>query len=139
MTVFLLKLIERIRSSIVSFLIISHLIILLCIFPLLAGWKTQISILEKSLELPIYSIIITLLLLYISTLISFVILYISYTRKPKIKDFIFHSKSGFYEHKREHYFCCQKCLIKDGIESKLTDFSPREYWCRICNQYFSKL
>ena len=83
-----------------------------------------------------------LLILYILVAMEgayIIYLFVIIKRKPNPKDFIFHVDPGCYEHKKDHYLCCQPCLDKNGVVSKLTDKSPREYYCRNCDQTYRRI
>ena len=60
----------------------------------------------------------------------------SYVKKPNKNDFTFHKHPGYYEHKKDKYFCCQRCFDIEGKVSKLSQENLREYICRACGQIY---
>ena len=79
---------------------------------------------------------IILILLLLAILICYLLLFLSYNRKPKLKDYELINPPGFYKHKKNGGYYCQKCLLKDHIAVPLSPLSTDQFHCRLCDQSY---
>lgn len=75
---------------------------------------------------------ITLFLISFASLASFLIL----LKKPNLKHYEQINPPGFYKHKKNGSYYCQRCLLKDKIEVPLSPLSKEEYLCRVCKESY---
>lgn len=89
-------------------------------------------IIDKIALLPQPKSTIILLLLLLSICLCYVLLFLSYAKKPRLKDFEHIIYPGIMKHKKSGKYYCQPCLLKDHIACDLSVVNKDELFCHCC-------
>ena len=115
-------------------------LILLLILPgmLLIDFRAilPVPITEMILSLHQPNTTLTLISLFLAISTCYLLLFLSYTHKPKLRDYELITPPGFYKHKKNGNYYCQKCLLKDHIAVPLSALSTEDFHCRLCDQSY---
>jgi hypothetical protein len=113
-------------------------LILLCILSSMLWIDSDaflsIQTLKNISKLPQPKITIILLLLFLAISACYLLLFLAYSKKPKIKDYDLINPPGFLKHKKTGKYYCQPCLVNKHIESELSVISEKEFQCRVCKE-----
>lgn len=113
-------------------LILSSLLSGMIFVDLDALLPTEISKNIKALPQP--KTTVTLLLLVFAISLCYLILFLTYNRKPNIKDYDLINPPGFLKHSRTGKYYCQPCLQTRHIASELSVVKKDEMFCRNCKE-----
>lgn len=86
----------------------------------------------KIISLPQPKSTIYLLLLLLSMYLCYLLLFLSYAKKPRLKDFDHIISPGIMKHKKSGKYYCQPCLVKDHITCELSVINKDELFCHCC-------
>ncbi len=81
-------------------------------------------------------LVVTLSLLFLAMSFCYVLLYRTFSKRPRSKDYEHISPPGFYKHKITGEYFCKKCLLKDKIAVPLSPSNTKEFHCRLCNETY---
>jgi len=91
------------------------------------------AISKSLLTLPQPKATIILLLLFLAISVCYLLLFASYTQKPKIKDYDF-KPFGFYVHKKGGEHLCPKCLLTPPYIKAPLHISRGNLTCSVCGK-----
>lgn len=101
----------------------------------LGSWLPK-GILNMITILPQPKTNLTLILWLLSILSCYVLLYLTFSKKPKLKNYELDLYHGYYKHKNKSGFYCYKCL-HDGKEHHLHAIDANSMECLYCKNTFT--